>query len=78
MEKKAHWINESEMRSTGDVLEILAPAQCDLFCALDGQTVAHNAPMYGWQVEGDCVLEARVSFTRTGDYDGAGPDPVRG
>lgn len=72
LNQEAVWINESEILSEKDgVLKILAPAQSDLFCGLDGN-IAHNAPLYGWTVEGDCVMEAKVSFQRTGDYDGAG------
>ena len=68
---EAFWVNESELRREDHLIKILAPPQTDLFCGLDG-TVVDNAPLYGVEIEGDCVIEAKVSFTKSGNYDGAG------
>jgi len=68
---EAFWVNESELKREDSIIKILAPAKTDLFCGLDG-TIVDNAPMYGCEVEGDCRIEAKVSFTKSGSYDGAG------
>jgi len=70
-EDTAFWINESNCRRDGGRLIIDAPAKTDLFCAPHGAAV-HSAPMLGVRMTGDCRLRAQVSFTRAGNYDGAG------
>lgn len=69
--QNAFWINECKSIDHGDHLEVLTPAQCDLFCALDG-SLKKDAPIFGVKFKGDCRLKAKVSFQRSGDYDGAG------
>ena len=66
------WVNPSELREIENGVEILAQGPCDLFCTPDYQSVVKNAPLYGCEIEGDCVLDAKVSITRSGNYDGAG------
>lgn len=72
------WLNESEMHTEGDRIEITAPARTDFFCGgTDGceegilPESLCNAPFYYTEVEGDFVLKVKVSHAFEDTYDSA-------
>lgn len=72
------WMNQSEIRKTGSRIEIMATPQSDFFCnsgsaAEEGITPESlcNAPYYYTEVEGDFVLQAKVSHDFRDIYDSA-------
>ena len=72
------WINQSEIKESGDRIEIAAPGQSDFFCnngavGEEGITPESlcNAPFYYTEVKGDFVLTVRVSHDFRDTYDSA-------
>ena len=72
------WINESQIRKDGTKIEITATPQSDFFC--NGGAVSEegitpeslcNAPYYYTEVEGDFVLQVKVSHEFRDTYDSA-------
>lgn len=75
---KFHWLNESEIRTNGDRIEITAPGQTDFFCGSIDECEEGilpeslcNAPYYYTEVEGDFVLRVKVSHAFRDTYDSA-------
>ena len=75
---KFDWINQSQIKESGDRIEIYAPAQSDFFCnngavGEEGITPESlcNAPFYYTQVQGDFVLTVKVSHAFADTYDSA-------
>ena len=72
------WMNQSEIRKEGSRIEIMATPQSDFFCnsgcvSEEGITPESlsNAPYYYTEVEGDFVLQVRVSHAFRDIYDSA-------
>ena len=72
------WMNQSEIRKDGARIEITATPQSDFFCnsgsaAEEGITPESlsNAPFYYTEVEGDFVLQVKVSHAFKDTYDSA-------
>lgn len=66
------WMNECHIEKFEDSVNLLVPDKTDLFCALDGKSVVCNAPFYYTELNGNCVIRARVSMENKGCYDGVG------
>ena len=75
---KFQWINEGQIKKEGSRIEIQAPARSDFFCnngaiseeGITPETLC-NAPFYYTEVEGDFVMEVRVSHDFDDTYDSA-------
>ena len=72
------WMNESEIRTEGKRIEIMATPQSDFFCnngsaSEEGITPESlsNAPYYYTLAEGDFVLQVKVSHAFKDTYDSA-------
>ena len=72
------WMNPSEMKKRGARIEIMATPQSDFFCnsgsvSEEGITPESlsNAPYYYTEMEGDFVLQVRVSHDFRDIYDSA-------
>ena len=72
------WMNPSEMKKRGSRIEIMATPQSDFFCnsgsvSEEGITPESlsNAPYYYTEMEGDFVLQVRVSHDFRDIYDSA-------
>ena len=72
------WMNQSEIRKEGTRIEIMATPQSDFFCnsgsvSEEGITPESlsNAPFYYTEVEGDFVLQVKVSHAFKDIYDSA-------
>ena len=75
---KFQWLNESEIKLTDDRIEIMAPGQTDFFCGSIDECEEGilpeslcNAPYYYTEVEGDFVLQVKVSHDFKDTYDSA-------
>lgn len=73
------WLNESAITKKDQRIEILAPAQTDFFCG-SGEDACQegflpeslcNAPYYYTEIEGDFVLQVKVSHEFQDIYDSA-------
>ena len=72
------WINEGQIKKEGSRIEIQAPARSDFFCnngaiseeGITPETLC-NAPFYYTEVDGDFVMEVRVSHDFDDTYDSA-------
>lgn len=72
------WLNQSEIRKDGNRIEIMATPLSDFFCnsgsvSEEGITPESlsNAPFYYTEVEGDFVLQVKVSHAFKDIYDSA-------
>jgi regulation of enolase protein 1 (concanavalin A-like superfamily) len=72
------WMNESEIRTDGKWIEIMATPQSDFFCnsgsvSEEGITPEslNNAPYYYTEMEGDFVLQVKVSHEFRDTYEAA-------
>lgn len=72
------WINRGDVRVDGDRIVMTAPALTDFFCG--GETSSEegilpeslcNAPYYHTEIEGDFVLQVKVSHAFRETYDSA-------
>ena len=72
------WMNQSEIREDGARIEIMATPQSDFFCnsgsaseeGISPESLS-NAPYYFMEIEGDFVLQAKVSHDFKDTYDSA-------
>ena len=72
------WLNESEIKKSGNRIEIIAPPKTDFFCGSideceEGMLPESlcNAPYYYTEIEGDFVLTVKVSHDFKDTYDSA-------
>ncbi len=72
------WMNESEIKKENGRIEILATPMSDFFCNGGGESEEgitpeslSNAPYYYTELEGDFVLQAKVSHDFKDIYDSA-------
>ena len=72
------WMNQSEIREDGARIEIMATPQSDFFCnggSASGEGITpeslSNAPYYFTEIEGDFVMQAKVSHDFKDTYDSA-------
>ena len=75
---KFQWMNQSEIKTAGNRIEIMATPQSDFFCksgsvSEEGITPEslQNAPYYYTEAEGDFVLQVKVSHAFKDTYDSA-------
>lgn len=72
------WMNEGEIRQSGNRIEIMAPGKTDFFVGSIDECEEGilpesmgNAPFYYTEVEGDFVLRVKVSHAFKDTYDSA-------
>ena len=72
------WLNEGQVKTNGDKIEIFAPAQSDFFfnngaIGEEGITPESlcNAPFYYTEITGDFVMRVKVSHDFKDTYDSA-------
>lgn len=66
------WFNQCEIICDSNNLCMQVNDYTDMFCSQNGKDISSNAAFYYTELEGDCIIRAKVSMQPNGRYDGVG------